>query len=223
MVSPWMEHGNLVEYIREYPGVDRYELCAQVTRGVSYLHMIQLVHGDLKACNLLVSSEGTVKISDFDRSILSGCSLGFTEATNTGGGTLRWMAPELLLYQEDDTVPSKTTESDVYALGMTMLEIITGRVPYAEFRFDPAVIRALDRNQLPKRPQELSTQDAQDTWMWSLLVLCWDIDPKKRPRASLVHNLVDGLYTSRVTEDFLFALQESGELSRWPEATALWV
>ncbi|KAG9090404.1 hypothetical protein FRC06_001105 [Ceratobasidium sp. 370] len=122
MVSPWMENGNLAEYVQRYPGVDRYELCTQVARGVSYLHSIDFIHGDLKACNVLVSPEGIAKLSDFDHSILSNCTLGFTETTNAGGGTLRWMAPELLLRQEGDMVPlEKTKQSDVYALGMTML------------------------------------------------------------------------------------------------------
>ncbi|KAG8792458.1 hypothetical protein FRC12_006031, partial [Ceratobasidium sp. 428] len=42
MISPWMSNGNLAEYIQRYPGVDRYELCAQVAKGLSYLHSVNL-------------------------------------------------------------------------------------------------------------------------------------------------------------------------------------
>ncbi|KAG9100520.1 hypothetical protein FS749_014764 [Ceratobasidium sp. UAMH 11750] len=224
MVSPWMENGNLAEYVQRYPGVDRYELCTQVAKGVSYLHSIDLIHGDLKACNVLISSEGIAKLSDFDHSILSNCTLGFTETTNFGGGTLRWMAPELLLRQENDTTPlEKTKQSDVYALGMTMLETITGRIPYVEYRFDAAVIRALDRKQPPNRPEELSTRDTQGDWAWSLLRTCWEHDPAMRPLASLVHTLLEGFCSSQVTEDILFTLQKAEAWQEWPELPTLWV
>ncbi|KAF8600104.1 kinase-like protein [Ceratobasidium sp. AG-I] len=89
MVSLWMENGNLQEYVRKYPEVDRYELVAS---GVSYLHGIDMVHGDIKALNILVSRDGVAKLSDFDHSILSNCTLAFSATTNVGGGTLRWMA-----------------------------------------------------------------------------------------------------------------------------------
>ncbi|KAF8598349.1 kinase-like protein, partial [Ceratobasidium sp. AG-I] len=99
MISPWMENGNLQEYILKNPDVDRYKLCSDVAAGVEYLHGIGMVHGDLKALNVLVSHDGTAKLSDFDHSILSNCTLLFSSTTNVGGGTLRWMAPELLLRQ----------------------------------------------------------------------------------------------------------------------------
>ncbi|KAG8710247.1 hypothetical protein FRC08_017424 [Ceratobasidium sp. 394] len=134
------------------------------------------------------------------------------------------MAPELLLRQENDTAPlEKTKQSDVYALGMTMLETITGRIPYVEYRFDAAVIRALDRKQPPNRPEELSTRDTQGDWAWSLLRTCWEHDPAMRPLASLVHTLLEGFCSSQVTEDILFTLQKAEAWQEWPELPTLWV
>ncbi|KAF8593517.1 kinase-like protein [Ceratobasidium sp. AG-I] len=123
MVSMWMENGSLHEYIRKNTSVDRYQLCVQVAAGVSYLHGICMVHGDIKALNILVSQDGVAKLSDFDHSILSNATLAFSATTNSGGGTLRWMAPELLASTEDENMlPAiRTTQTDVYALGMTML------------------------------------------------------------------------------------------------------
>ncbi|KAG8723968.1 hypothetical protein FRC09_000935 [Ceratobasidium sp. 395] len=189
MVSPWMDNGNLEEYIRKYPSVDRYDLCYQVARGVSYLHSINMVHGDLKARNVLIDRDGVAKLSDFDHSILSNCTLSFTETTNVGGGTLRWMAPELLLSDEDDEIAARrTNQTDVYALGMTLLEIVTGRVPYFEYKVDRAIIRALDRKQVPNCPKEFMYENGRANWMWLLLQTCWDHDPKVRPAAFSIHN-----------------------------------
>ncbi|KAG9116812.1 hypothetical protein FRC07_007440 [Ceratobasidium sp. 392] len=183
MISLWMDNGNLEEYIQKCPDVDRRDLCSQVANGVAYLHGIGMVHGDLKARNVLVDQNGVARLSDFDHSILSNCTLLFTETTNVGGGTLRWMAPELLLSCEEDdaTLTRRSKQTDVYALGMTMLEIVTGRVPYAEYKVDRTIIRALDKMQFPNRPKEVSSE-----WMWSLFEACWDHDPEARPPASWV-------------------------------------
>ncbi|CAE6475516.1 unnamed protein product [Rhizoctonia solani] len=91
MVSEWMEHGNLRQYLGRNDDTDRRQLCIQIARGVAYLHGVNMVHGDLKACNILVSSTGILKITDFDYSIFPECSLAFSATSRMGGGTLRWM------------------------------------------------------------------------------------------------------------------------------------
>ncbi|CAE6512369.1 unnamed protein product [Rhizoctonia solani] len=118
MVSRWMEHGNLRQYLSQNHNADRYQLCAQIAKGVAYLHGVDMIHGDLKACNVLVASDGTIRLTDFDYSIISNCSLAFSATTRVGGGTLRWMAPELLLNEDS---PEKNKKTDIYSLGMTFL------------------------------------------------------------------------------------------------------
>ncbi|EUC56081.1 tyrosine kinase domain protein, partial [Rhizoctonia solani AG-3 Rhs1AP] len=114
MVSKWMANGNLQEYLLEKKNADKYRLCTQVSKGVQYLHANNMIHGDLKATNILVSSDGTAMLTDFDHSIISNCSLVFSATTQNGGGTLRWMAPELLI----DDNSRRNKETDMYALGM---------------------------------------------------------------------------------------------------------
>ncbi|CAE6434342.1 unnamed protein product [Rhizoctonia solani] len=109
MVSEWMDNGNLHEYIRKHPDADRFKLCVDIASGLEYMHSTNTVHGDLKAANVLVSSDGVAKLSDFDFSVMSEMtSLGFSESSNLRTGSLRWMAPELLLVEETRT---RTTES----------------------------------------------------------------------------------------------------------------
>ncbi|CAE6508010.1 unnamed protein product [Rhizoctonia solani] len=118
MVSEWMNNGNLHEYLRKHPDAVRFKLCVDIVLGLEYMHSTNTVHGDLKAANVLVSSDGVAKLSDFDFSVMSEMtSLVFSESSNWRTGSLRWMAPELLL----EEVRTRTTQSDVYALGMTML------------------------------------------------------------------------------------------------------
>ncbi|CAE6378335.1 unnamed protein product [Rhizoctonia solani] len=115
MVSGWMDYGNLYEYLQKEPNADQYQLCVHVASGLKYMHGYSTIHGDLKAMNVLVSSDGVAKLSDFDFSVMSGASsLVFSESSNSRLGSARWAAPEILLA---DT-PVRTKKADVYALGM---------------------------------------------------------------------------------------------------------
>ncbi|CAE7126026.1 unnamed protein product [Rhizoctonia solani] len=186
MVSEWMDNGNLHQYLRKHPGADRYELCTHVTSGVEYMHSRSTVHGDLKALNVLVSSEGTARISDFDFSVMSEVSsILFSESSNTRLGSIRWLAPEILLEESHQ----KTTQTDVYALGMTMLEIFTGEPPYPDCRSDFNVMRAVDRGTLPNRPIQLG-EDQKSEKMWELLLSCWSRNASERPSSGQVAEAV---------------------------------
>ncbi|CUA67421.1 Ephrin type-A receptor 6 [Rhizoctonia solani] len=187
MVSEWMEHGNLRQYLSRNLKVNRRALCVQIARGVAYLHEVNMVHGDLKACNILVSSTGILKITDFDYSISSECSLELSVTTRMGGGTYRWMAPELLL---DEDPPQRNTKTDIYALGMTFLETITNANPYSECQHESQIYGKLSRNEHPKRPEEYLPATEWGTRMWSLLLQCWDFNPVLRPTANIVLKLV---------------------------------
>jgi serine/threonine protein kinase len=115
----------------------------QLAAGLAYMHNLSpaVVHGDIKGvcivdcydgsealtlplkANILIDNDGNVRITDFDlsrivdpESTAGGCSI----------GSWRWMAPELLL-EPDNPV---TTESDVWALGMTILEVSQAFFPH---------------------------------------------------------------------------------------------
>ncbi|CUA67525.1 Vegetative incompatibility protein HET-E-1 [Podospora anserina] [Rhizoctonia solani] len=183
MVSEWMGNGNLHEYLRKHPDADRFKLCVNIASGLEYMHSTNTVHGDLKAANVLVSSDGIARLSDFDFSVmLEMTSLVFSESSNSRSGSLRWMAPELLL----EEVRTRTMQSDVYALGMTMLEIFTGDVPYPDRRTDIGVIRTVERGILPTRPTKLDGENQKDNMVWKLLVQCWAREPGDRPSSGQV-------------------------------------
>ncbi|CAE7065459.1 unnamed protein product [Rhizoctonia solani] len=180
VVSEWMEHGNLRQYLHQNSGANRPELCIQIAKGVVYLHGVNMIHGDLKACNILVSSGGILKITDFDYSIFPECSLAFSATNRTGGGTLRWMAPELVVEAEP---PQRNPKTDIYALGMTFLETMTNTHPFCECRHDNQIYSKLARKEHPKRSEEYFPDNDWGAWMWSVLLQCWDFNPASRPTA----------------------------------------
>ncbi|CUA68982.1 putative WD repeat-containing protein alr3466 [Nostoc sp, PCC 7120] [Rhizoctonia solani] len=183
MVSEWMDYGNLHEYLQKQPSADRYQLCIHVASGLEYMHRSNTVHGDLKAINVLVSADGTAKLSDFDFSIMSEVGgLVFSETSNSRLGSLRWAAPELLLAD----VPQRSTQCDVYALGMTFLEIFTGQVPYPDCKKDFTIFLNVQKGTLPTRPLDRLTDDEKNNMMWQLMVDCWNREPGERPSSGQV-------------------------------------
>ncbi|KAG8725018.1 hypothetical protein FRC09_010222 [Ceratobasidium sp. 395] len=183
MISPWMANGTLCQYIARFPGVDRCHLCHEIASGVAYLHSMGTVHGDIKGLNVLVSQDGTAKLIDFGNSRLKNSTLRFSGLHTASTFSTRWTAPELL-----NGYDAYNPQADVYALGMTILEIISGKPPFSDLRSDPAVItRVVVQKQHPERPSEsIPPSSKQGDVLWELLVQCWAFDSLTRPRASEV-------------------------------------
>jgi formylglycine-generating enzyme required for sulfatase activity/tRNA A-37 threonylcarbamoyl transferase component Bud32 len=98
----------------------------KVARGVHHAHEQGVVHRDLKPSNVLVTAEGEPKVADFGVAQLAG---ELTTLTRSGAlvGTPLYMAPEQARGQVKEIGP----RTDVYALGVMLYEILTGRVPHA--------------------------------------------------------------------------------------------
>ncbi|KAG2591035.1 mitogen-activated protein kinase kinase kinase 17-like [Panicum virgatum] len=92
---------------------------ADVARGLAYLHGRSLVHGDVKAANVVVGADGRAKLADF------GCARAAGSARPIGG-TPAFMAPEVARGEEQGPA------ADVWALGCTVLELATGRAPWSD-------------------------------------------------------------------------------------------
>ncbi|KAG9124579.1 hypothetical protein FRC07_011075, partial [Ceratobasidium sp. 392] len=187
MVSEWMDQGSIVKVVNSRPELDRFGLCAQVVEVVVWLHSKELVHGDLKGANILMTRDDIPKLTDFGLTIMHQEVLRFSrETTYRGGGTTRWMAPELF---EDN--PTRSYKTDVYALGMTMLEVLTGDVPFQEITNELQISSVVTRDKItPKRPECLLTKTPQHEAYWNAMRQCWVHNPKQRATAEEVEQIV---------------------------------
>ncbi|KAF9442881.1 kinase-like protein [Macrolepiota fuliginosa MF-IS2] len=175
LVMPYYKNGHLMQYLRKNPRVDKLELMCQAAAGLEYLHNLMpypIVHGDIKAANILVSDLHTACLTDFGVSKM----LNVTGYTTTPKGTDRFTSPELLIDHET----SFTRASDIWAFGMTVLQVSTGKVPFEHIKKDSMVIIHVAQGRLPSRPDEI------DDPLWALLQRCWASDPDKRPSISTI-------------------------------------
>ena len=95
----------------------------RILEGLHYLHRSEVVHCDLKAANILTTKNGNVKLSDF------GVSLNLRameREIKDVAGTPNWMAPEVIEFK------GASTKSDIWSLACTVIELLTGRPPYAD-------------------------------------------------------------------------------------------
>ncbi|KAG8701822.1 hypothetical protein FRC08_003882 [Ceratobasidium sp. 394] len=179
MVSEWMPNDNVREYVVKHPYVNKLALVADIVTGLKYLHCEQIVHGDLKGGNVMVSAAGTCRLVDFGLAKLSEESLGVS--TTSAIGTARWMAPELVDPGHSDKAPL-TYASDIYALGMTILEVMTGLPPFANYEREMRVLAAVGHGMIPERPSVEMAPGLSDA-IWELLKDCWAFLPASRPIA----------------------------------------
>ena len=101
------------------------------------------------------------------------------------GGTVQWMSPELLDPERFSLKRGRPTkESDCYALGMVVYEVLTGQTPFAPSK-PPAVIWKVLEGQRPGRPQGEKGELFTDA-IWGILELCWKPLPTDRTSVKAV-------------------------------------
>ncbi|QRV99412.1 Tyrosine kinase catalytic domain protein [Ceratobasidium sp. AG-Ba] len=187
MISPWMESGSLPMYLFQHPKADRLDLAYQVANSLAYLHLSGTVHGDVKGSNILVSANGTTKLTDFGTTKLQDYTLNFTATTSGSGFSTRYTPPEVL------KGGPQTTGSDVFALGMTILEILTGELPYGHIKNEACVMCNILLGQPPSRPDKGIFKGAIGDKLWLLLMACWATEPGDRPDVVFVRDQLEAI------------------------------
>ncbi|KAL5524358.1 hypothetical protein ACEPAF_9498 [Sanghuangporus sanghuang] len=222
LISEWMDNGTLKEFMEKQSKIDILHLARGIAEGMKYMHDKKFVHSDLKSDNVLIGKYFQPLICDFGISrMLDPTQSGYVSATRSDNprGTIRWMAPELLA-PEEGVEASHSKETDVWAYGMVLYEMISKKVPYTRLWRDAQVISAIGRGRLPSLP------DFKDVMMHSSLPRnaylqicrickeCWAKRPDKRltmPEITRVLALVfDEIRERQATTVNLFGLSLEG-------------
>ncbi|KZP27873.1 kinase-like protein [Athelia psychrophila] len=185
LVMPMCPDGSINEYVKENPNANKLALLSQVAGGVAYLHSRGVVHGKICGRNIVIAPNGRPLITD----------TGLTQVIQAQEGifpwrlpseSVRWMAPELFFADVDDAC---TISSDVWALAMTVLEVVSGEMPYHPRRQVHATGLAIMDGVLPQRPDNGSVSDD----LWDALNMMWTRSPSVRPHAPFVQWQLDVL------------------------------
>jgi serine/threonine protein kinase len=119
-------------------------------------------------------------------------------ATLTAAGSARWLAPELI----EGSIASPTFPADTYSFAMAMLELLTGKHPFANLKRDASVIHNIVVLKLmPTRPDVPEVNRWLSDDLWELMRKCWSPDAHARPLMSDVARDINNIEVSLPTTE----------------------
>ena len=128
LVMEYVHGHSLKDIIKEngYLLVDEvYAYLKQIIDGLEMIHALNIVHRDIKSNNIIKKSDGSIVLIDFGTAFIYDSDINlYQEDGKTIIGTVQYMAPEL----KDN--PQGTIQTDIYALGITIFEMFTGKYPF---------------------------------------------------------------------------------------------
>eukprot|EP01105_Mastigella_eilhardi_P000024 TRINITY_DN1004_c0_g1_i3.p1 TRINITY_DN1004_c0_g1~~TRINITY_DN1004_c0_g1_i3.p1 ORF type:complete len:1393 (-),score=417.62 TRINITY_DN1004_c0_g1_i3:22-4200(-) len=168
IVMEFVEKGSLSSIMRQF-GTFPEQLTAfyigQVLEGLCYLHNEGVVHRDIKAANILVTKDGDVKIADF------GVAANIDQMSDLDVmGSPYWMAPEVV------ELSGASTKSDIWSVGCTVIELLTGQPPYFDLTPMSALFRMV-QDESPPVPDGISAS------LQDFLISSFKKDPAQRVTA----------------------------------------
>lgn len=162
IVLEYVENGSLANIVKKFGKFPESLVCVYITQvleGLVYLHEQGVVHRDIKGANILTTKEGVIKLADFGVATKFG-----DEKDATVVGTPYWMAPEII------ELNGASTASDIWSVGCTVIELLTGDPPYFDLGPMPALFRIV-QDDYPPLPEGISP--ALKDW----LMQCFQKDP----------------------------------------------
>ncbi|KAM7205581.1 hypothetical protein V8F33_000907 [Rhypophila sp. PSN 637] len=125
MVTEYIEHGDLFEYINSHGPLSEEEAVfyfRQMMSALEYCHSFNICHRDLKPENILLKNDGQIKIADFGMAALQQAP---HHQLKTACGSPHYAAPELLRH-----LPYKGSAVDIWSMGVIFFAMLAGRLPF---------------------------------------------------------------------------------------------
>ncbi|KAI0293248.1 kinase-like domain-containing protein [Russula brevipes] len=153
----------------------------KILEGLDFLHLNGIVHGNLKAASIFTTDVGNVKLSDFGLS-LNWLAL-WGEISNISCAP-NWAAPEVIEHT------GSSTKSDIWSLGCTVIELLTGHPPYGDIPNVMSVMSRMVMDDYPPIPEHFSRP------LTPFLKRCFQKVPAHRPS---VKELLEHVWLKRAT------------------------
>jgi serine/threonine protein kinase len=171
IIMEYVEGQSLSKVLKDKGKIDYndvYKYLIQVLKGLSTAHIKKFIHRDIKPDNIMLTSDGIIKIADFGIAKDLNTSKEITELANAAA-SVHYKAPELYNDNYDHTV-------DFYSLGITVYELLTNAKPFDAEKN----IQILMQHQTKEIPQlKLLTSGVPDFFQ-EFIEICCEKNPKKR-------------------------------------------
>lgn len=144
MVMPWIGGGDLRNYMENHgamPPTKLSEIVKQICNALDAAHEKQIIHRDIKPDNILLDTEGNAYLTDFGIAK----RMGYSAITSMGVvmGSPDYLSPEQIMGYE---ISART---DIYALGITMYELLAGRHPFSDEKSKVKLMMKMVQEPLP--------------------------------------------------------------------------
>ncbi|POM58525.1 Serine/threonine protein kinase [Phytophthora palmivora] len=186
---------NISDFLNEDNTELFWPMFLQAARGLKALHTQGIVHGNLKCSNIRVADDKTVKLTDFGvDSVRAKAIVPNSNVVTKITAEVRWKPKEML---ESSSITDQRFESDIYSLGMCMIEAMEKRYPFGSAT-NAEVTDFVMHGGKHHRPRMIweSHWDAS----WNLIELLCDPDYTKRPTLDDVIKMIHNLIQSKTGE-----------------------
>jgi len=158
-----------------------------IRKGYDFGHKLlaNLLTHFLSKADILIDQDGHARLADSGCLTVSDSTRTTASSSSKSIGTMRWMSPERLDPEQFVFEDGRATKaSDCYALGMVILEVLTGQCPFPHDS-SPVVMRKIINGERPERPRGGEAVWVTDD-LWKMLERCWSPQPKLRPTAEAI-------------------------------------
>uniref|UniRef100_A0A8C7ZG13 non-specific serine/threonine protein kinase n=1 Tax=Oryzias sinensis TaxID=183150 RepID=A0A8C7ZG13_9TELE len=179
IITQWCEGSSLYRHLHvsetKFDTMRRIDVARQTAQGMDYLHAKNIIHRDLKSNNIFLHEGWTVKIGDFGLATVKARWSGSQQMEQPSGSIL-WMAPEVIRMQDNNPY---TFQSDVYAYGVVLFELMSGTLPYSNINNRDQIIFMVGRGYLSPDLSKLYSTSPKS--MKRLIVDCLKFKRDERP------------------------------------------